>query len=245
VNKPVVRRLLIGDFNGKRVIRSVLFIVIAVYLGLFLYAYFFADRIAFQPPPSSYRDSNRIHKIAVEGNVRLSGIYLDNPTADYTILFAHGNAEDLGMVQPFLEEMRKAGFSVFAYDYRGYGTSNGMPGESKGYEDVVKVYQYLTEELKIPSERIIAHGRSLGGAFAIQLASQKPLGGLVIESSFTSGFRVLTQVPLFPLDRFCNLSKLKTIRCPTLFIHGRRDEIIRFSHGEKLYLSANEPKAQS
>lgn len=217
-------------------------VILSVYLGLFLYAYFFADKIAFQPPPSTYRDDERIIKVTVEGDRRLSAIYLDNPSATHTILFCHGNAEDLGLLRPFLEELRKSGFSVFAYDYRGYGTSNGVPGEASGYRDIETVYTYLTEEYKIPTEKIIAHGRSLGGAFAIHLASRKPVAGLVVESSFTSGFRVLTQVPLFPLDRFRNLSKLSEVQCPTFFIHGRRDEVIRFSHGEALFQSANEPK---
>jgi fermentation-respiration switch protein FrsA (DUF1100 family) len=226
----------------RRVFRSMVLILVFVYFGLFFYAYFFADRIAFQPPESTYRDTNQIIKIEVGGGILLSAVYLKNLSAPHTILFSHGNAEDLGLLLPFLEDLRKSGFSVFAYDYRGYGTSNGVPGEVCGYADIESVFTYLTTELEIPANRIIAHGRSLGGSFAIHLAQKKPLAGLVVESSFTSAFRVLTQIPIFPLDRFRNLAKLEEVHCPALFIHGQRDEIIRFSNGENLFQAANQPK---
>ena len=219
-----------------------LLIILSVYLGLFLYAYFFADKLAFLPPNPTYRDSEQIIKVDVGDGVRLAAVHLKNPSATHTILFSHGNAEDLGVLLPFLEELRKSGFSVFAYDYRGYGTSTGAPGEWSGYTDIESVYSFVTNELQIPAERIIAHGRSLGGVFAIHLASKKPLAGLVVESSFTSGFRVLTQIPIFPLDRFRNLAKLQSVLCPSLFIHGKKDGVIRFSHGEILYRTANHPK---
>ena len=242
MNQFQIKRVVVGDFSRMRIARSMILILLSVYLGLFFYAYFYADRIAFQPPSSTYQENEQIIKIAVDGGVQLSAVYLHNPTAFYTILFTHGNAEDLGLVLPFLLELRKAGFSIFSFDYRGYGTSTGVPGEATGYTDTETVYRYMTEELKISEKRIIAHGRSLGGTFAIHLASKRPLAGLIIESSFTTGFRVLTQIPIFPLDRFHNLSKLKDIHCPILFIHGKRDSVIRFTHGESLYQAAKPPK---
>src|SRR5688572_524791 len=134
------KRLLIGDFTVRRLIRSMLLIILSVYLGLFLYAYFFADKMAFLPPSPTYRDSAQILKVDVGDGIRLSAVHLINPSATHTILFTHGNAEDLGVLLPFLEELRKSGFSVFAYDYRGYGTSTGAPGEWSGYADIESVY---------------------------------------------------------------------------------------------------------
>ena len=118
--------------------------------------------------------------------------------------------------------MRALGFSVFAYDYHGYGTSGGKATEQNAYEDIDAAYNYLTQVLKVPPDRIIAHGRSLGGAVAIDLASRKPLGGLVVESSFVSAFRVVTGYRIFPFDKFRNADKIRQVRCPVLIIHGRR-----------------------
>ncbi len=219
-----------------------LLIALLVYVGLGCCAYFFADRIAFLSPPPTYRDDGEMIKLSVANGNTISALHLTNPNAAYTILYSHGNGEDLGVTRPLLEHLQRIGFSVFAYDYEGYGTSTGKPSESNAYSDIDAAYEYLTERLQIPPSRIIAYGRSLGGAVAIDLAARKPLAGLVIESSFVSGFRVLIRPTFFPFDRFKSASKLKRVSCPTLVIHGTSDEVIGFWHGEKLYELANEPK---
>lgn len=226
----------------KRLLFSLLRMSLMLYVGLFVCAQMFVDKIIFQPRPASYRDTDRIIKLDVGGDTRISAIYLANPQAAYTILYSHGNGEDIGMTLPLLEATREMGFSVFAYDYRGYGTSGGAPSEANAYADVEAAYNYMTGELKIPPAHIIALGRSLGGAVAVDLAARKPLGGLIIESSFVSAFRVVTNVPIFPFDRFRSLSKIKSVSCPVLVMHGTNDEVIPFRHGEKLFERANAPK---
>lgn len=134
------------------------------------------------------------------------------------------------------------GFSVFAYDYRGYGTSSGTASEENSYQDAEAAYDYLVNNLSVPANRIIALGRSLGGAVAVDLAHRRQLGGLIIESSFVSAYRVITKIPVFPFDKFKSLSKIKKVNCPVLVIHGTRDEVVPFWHGEKLFQEANEPK---
>lgn len=236
------RRLLVGDFTMRRLVRSVVLIIVLTYIGLGLYGYFFSDRIAFQPPGPTYRDDGQILKIKTGDGDTISAIHLQNPDAAYTILYAHGNAEDLGIVRPTLEDLRRLGFSVLAFDYRGYGTSGGSPTEEGAYADAAAAYDYLTGPLHVPADRIIAYGRSLGGAVAIDLAARRQVAGLVVESSFVSGFRVLTRVPLFPFDKFRSVEKIKRVHCPVLVIHGRRDEVISFWHGERLFREASEPK---
>jgi len=235
------KRLLIGEVSLKRMIRSALLIAILVYIGTFVYARLFGNRIIFQAPTSSYQDTAEVIKLTSEG-VQISAIYLGNPNASYTILYSHGNAEDIGLIRPLLEETKALGFSVFAYDYRGYGTSSGSSSEHTAYQDIDASYEYLTNAKKIPGHQIIAVGRSLGGAVAVDLASRRPLAGLVVESSFVSAYRVLTRFPIYPFDIFKSHSKMKQIHCPVLIIHGRQDEVIPFWHGEKLFQAANEPK---
>lgn len=239
MNKASLRKLLIGEFTWQRLVRSILFI----YIVVALYVFFRADSMIFLPPPASYQDTQEILKVPVTNNQEVSALYLPNPDAAYTLLYIHGNAEDLGNIRSILEDLHRWGFSVFAYDYRGYGTSDGKPGERNAYQDVNAAYNYLTQQLNIPANQIIVYGRSVGGGSATALASQHPVAGLILESAFTSAFRVVIPLPLFPFDKFSNLPKLKKVRCPVLVMHGQADEIIPFHHGQKLYEAAPEPKA--
>lgn len=218
-----------------------LFTFIFIYSGLILFALLFADSMIFQPPPPSYPDSDRIIKLETD-DATIAATYLPNNKARYTILYSHGNAIDLGQLYPILEEIRSMGFSVFAYDYRGYGLSSGSPSEEKTYSDMDTAYRYLTTQLKTKPENIIALGQSLGGAVSADLASREPLGGLIIESSFVTAYRVLTRVSLLPFDQYKTIKKIKQVQCPVLIIHGKNDQVIPFWHGERLFAQANKPK---
>jgi len=238
MNKKKLKQLLIGDFSFKRLLLSFVFI----YVSVLLYGVFWGDRAIFLPQPSSYQDSPEIMKLNSGVKHKISAIYLPNNKAYYTILFSHGNAEDLGDIRPVLKELHQGGFSVFAYDYQGYGTSQGTPSEQNTYQDIDAAYDYLTTQLKIPRDRVLAYGRSVGGGPTVDLVSRKPVAGLILESTFISAFRVITKIPLFPLDKFTNLDKIKTIHVPVLIMHGTNDDVIPFWHGETLFAIAHPPK---
>lgn len=216
--------------------------MIGAYLALATYATSSADRIIFQPPSPGYGDDASVLKVTSADGARISAKYFPNAEAKFALLFSHGNAEDIGYDTPFLEAIRDAGFAVFAYDYQGYGTSEGKPSEEHVYEDNEAAYFYLINSLHVPRGRIIAYGRSLGAAAAVDLAVRHPVAGLIMESAFTSAFRVLTKIALLPFDKFPNLTKIRNVRCPVLVIHGKRDGIISFYHGQTLFAAANEPK---
>jgi abhydrolase domain-containing protein 17 len=234
-----LRKLLVGEFSWRRMLRSILFI----YVCFMAFAWFRADSIIFATPASSsYQDTKRFIKISVTADERITAIYLPNPKATYTILYSHGNASDLGHNLGLIDRIYQAGFSVLAYDYRGHGTSDGFPSEQNAYQDVDGAYRYLTEQLQIPADKIIVQGRSLGGAMAIDVASKRPVAGLIIESSFTSAFRVLVPFPILPFEKFHSISKLPKVRCPILVLHGEADGTIPFSHGQQLYNATSNPK---
>ena len=132
MKKKPFKRLLVGDFSLKRFMRS--FLIIYVLVGL--WAFFFTDRLIFLPRPSSYSDNGDFIELASGAGVKIAGVYLPNPEARYTILYSHGNAEDLGDILPRLRDLRDIGFAVFAYDYRGYGLSEGRPTVGGAYEDI-------------------------------------------------------------------------------------------------------------
>jgi abhydrolase domain-containing protein 17 len=117
------RKLSTKKFSWKRVMGLLLFI----YTCFGIYIFFRADSMMFSPQPVSYKDTKNILKIPVTASEQISAIYLPNAQAKYTLLYIHGNAEDLGDVRSMLDRLQGLGFSIFAYDYRGYGTSNGTP----------------------------------------------------------------------------------------------------------------------
>ncbi len=240
MDKRKIRKILVGDLTIKKAVRT----LVLMYICFVLFAYLFSDRIIFfgQGRQSSYEDGPEILKIETKDGGKISALYLSEPNSEFTVLYSHGNAEDIGDIREVLEAFRNKGFSVLAYDYHGYGTSSGTPSEKNTYEDAEAAYEYLVGKLGCPPDRIIALGRSLGGGAATHLACRKKLAGLILEGAFVTAFRTATHFPLLPFDKFRNIDKIKQVHCPILVIHGKNDEIVPFWHGEKLFETANEPK---
>ena len=223
--------------------KAVLATAVLVYVAFAAFAWLMSDRMMFLPPDPSYRAGQfPIVMVPTDGG-SIATLYLPNPRAAITVLFAHGNAEDLGHVAPWAEELRRAGFAVLAFDYRGYGMSTGGPASAAGAtSDMEAVYHHAVNTLKIPPSRIVLYGRSVGSGPATDVATRVPIGGLVLESAFVSAFRVLTRVSLLPFDRFHNLRHIRRVRAPILVVHGTDDEVIPVSHGRRLYEAAGQPK---
>lgn len=238
MNKKNIIRLLIGKFSILRLIRSILII----YILIGFWAFFFSDRLIFLPRPSSYQTNQDFVKLKSRNRTQITGIYLPLPKAEYTILYSHGNGEDLGEILPRLRDLRDIGFNIFSYDYQGYGTSQGRPSVVGAYQDVNAAYEYLTQKLGIPANKIIVYGYSVGGGPSVDLASRQPVAGLVIESSFTTAFRVVTGIPVYPFDKFPNIDNIKNVNCPVLVIHGNADRVIPFYHGQQLFAMVDQPK---
>lgn len=219
--------------------------LLLVYLGLAVVVYFSADRLIFLPPASSYAPGELpIVHIPTDDGARIAALHLPHPTGRLTLIYSHGNAEDLGHLAGIVEAIRdSAGVSVLAFDYRGYGLSTGgPPTAAEATRDLEAVYRWATRELRVPPERIVLHGRSVGTGPAVELAAREPVAGLIVESGFVSAFRVMTRVRLLPFDRFPNLRHMRDVRAPVLVVHGTDDEVIPFSHGRRLYEAAPEPK---
>lgn len=225
-------------------IKTLIQFILVGYMGLSLFAYLIAPGMIFIPPKPSYERSPSTIMIRTENNILIAANYYPNPKAQYTILYCHGNAADLGLISPLLQYFQANGFSVFSFDYQGYGQSGGRPSESGTYRDAEAAYDYLVKDLHVAPEKIIVSGKSLGAAVALQLALNKKVAGLVMESPFLSAYRVMTQIPLFPFDRYTNLSKIKDLKVPLLVIHGTADNTIPFWQGKKLYDVAKVPKAK-
>lgn len=212
------------------------------YLLLGLTIWLVADSILFQPPRSAKLPLPNEITIPLANQQKLSLLYLPNEGARYTILFSHGNAEDLTTLTPFLQRLQHQGYAVLAYDYPGYGNSTGKPSEANTYEAITAAYHYLTTELSVSPEKIILYGRSLGTGPSTELATKQQCAGLILESPFVSAYRVYTHWPLYPFDPYQNLHKIPQVKSPILLIHGTRDSVIPVWHGQKIFAAAKSPK---
>jgi len=223
-------------------IKTILISILILYICFFIFAFLFSNRLMFPRPIPSYKDTNATLKLKTRDGQLITAIYLPNQTAHYVVLVSHGNGEDLGHITPFLKKFHSKGFAIFAYDYHGYGTSEGIPTEKNVYEDINTAYDYLIQTLHYKPTQIIIYGRSIGTGPSIELATHKPIAGLILESPFVSIFQVVTHFTLLPFDKFKNLNKIKKIHCPLLIIHGSQDLTVPFWHGKKLFNAANQPK---
>ena len=207
--------------------------LLLTYIVVGVYAWFFADNLIFLPPAASYHDSPDVVYIDNDKH-RLAAVHRVNPEARYTLLYSHGNAVDIGRLQHLFDAFYRHGYSVLAYDYSGYGLSDGQASEGQSYRDIDAAYTYLRAS-GVPAENIIAYGHSLGAAVSIELATKQPLAALVLEAPFATAFRVITHVPLFPFDKFANLDKLPAINVPLYIMHSRNDRVVPFWHSQKLF----------
>lgn len=179
-------------------------------------------------------------------HVRLHGWYVAQPQSRWVTLFLHGNAGNLTHRYMHFREITGAASSVLMVDYRGYGKSAGTPSEKGLYLDAEAAYLHLLSTGHNP-EHIILHGESLGSAVAVDLASRRRCGALILEAPFTAASDVAgTVLPIVgPLlvRGFDSRRKIGGVHAPILFIHGAADEIVPLRFGQALFAVAPEPKA--
>src|ERR1041384_559061 len=167
--------------------------------------------------------------------------------SDMVMLWFHGNAGNITYRYEMIREMMELPVEVFIIDYRGYGKSEGTPTERGLYLDARAAWDYLTNTRGVPANRIIILGKSLGGAPAIDLATQVEPAGVIVQSSFTSARDMASSVlPFFPAvllrTKMGSINKIANVHCPKLFIHSPADEIVPYKLGRRLYEAAPEPK---
>ncbi|GAB4131428.1 MAG: alpha/beta hydrolase [Cyanobacteria bacterium J069] len=169
-----------------------------------------------------------------------------------TVLYLHGTGSNLGDHPRLAAQFYELGWSAFLIDYRGYGESQGdFPSEQAVYADAIAALAYLTETRRIPPQRIVVMGRSIGGAIALELATRHPdLAAVVVESSFTSMRDMISHfvpVQLLPVDfllhqKFDSLAKVRSLQMPLLIIHGTGDRVVPSRMGQALHDAASPPK---
>ena len=165
------------------------------------------------------------------------------------ILYFHGNMSNVTQGLEKIELMHDLGFSVFTFEYRGYGESEGHPlFEDDFYRDARAAMLWL-ERHGWDESQIIYYGHSMGSAVAIQLAIEQPPLGLLLESSFSS-FSDLFKLKApfvymfggWTFKEFNNISKMPKLKSPIIFVHGEEDDIAPSWMSNKLYDKSPLPK---
>lgn len=221
---------------------KILIFLVLLYIVCCVLARIVSEGMVFRPPPSSYGETPELIYFQAADGTRLAALHLKNPGAKHLFLHFHGNGEDLGYARYWLEQARAEGFEVLALDYRGYGHSEGSPTEKNYYADAGAVLAHCRDSLGWKPERIVVHGRSLGGAAAARLAAKFPVAALIVENAFVSAYRVMTVKPVLLGDRFETIADIARPLCPVLVIYGTKDEVIGPWHGPALFETAPEPK---
>ncbi|NEQ50225.1 MAG: alpha/beta hydrolase [Leptolyngbya sp. SIO3F4] len=168
-----------------------------------------------------------------------------------TLLYLHGNSENIGANLGLAHRYQRMGFNVLMVDYRGYGLSPGeFPNEQRVYEDAIAAHTYLTQTRQVLTQQLWLFGHSLGGAIAIELAVQRPAAGLIVQSTFSSMLRAVNltgQYDWFPVNwiltqRFDSIVKVPQLQLPVLYIHGIEDDTTAAVMSEELHAVSLTPK---
>ena len=217
--------------------------------------FFPPEKSGFFPSDNDYI-LNTIHGSYIQVKELTSKV---NP--DIYMILSHGNAETLNNILEWAKEflLPHLDINYVAYEYTGYSSpqssirstsmnlineqnSKFYPSEIYTYNDIEAVYLNLVEKRKVPKEKIVAFGRSLGSGPSCYLAEKYNIGGLIIESGFTSILRVVFNLRFsFIFDMYCNINRMSNISCKTLIIHCVDDEIVPFKHSLELFTNAKNP----
>ncbi len=163
------------------------------------------------------------------------------------LLYFHGNAEDIGKAQDFMDLMsEELKVHVIAMEYVGYGIYPGSPTAELISDDAFNVYDYIHSCMKWEEENIIIFGRSIGTGFATLVAASRNPGMLILMSSFTSIKDVVKymacMLTMMVADRLRNIDLIPAVKCPKLFIHGLQDSFVPAAFTQELFAAAKEPK---
>jgi fermentation-respiration switch protein FrsA (DUF1100 family) len=229
----------------------------AALLAIYLVLRWFEHRQVYQPDRGMDADGGELGRpfedihFSATDDVRLNGWFfpanIDSPRRHLVYLLCHGNAGNISHRLEHCAALLETGPSVFIFDYRGYGRSEGRPGEEGTYRDAQGAHRWLREK-GFAAANIIALGESLGGGIASELVLRETVGGLILQSTFTSvtelGAELFLWLPVRWLGRikYDTCSKLPRVKVPVLIMHSRADSLIGFQHAERNFAATNEPK---
>jgi fermentation-respiration switch protein FrsA (DUF1100 family) len=241
---------------GSWIVKLVLVLLVA-YAAIVGSIWFFQDRLVYYPhkahtpgaTPGAVGAAYDDFGVKTEDGETLNVWWVPAASPKGAVLFLHGNAGNISQRIDYALMFKKLGYSTMLVDYRGYGKSSGKPSEQGTYRDAEAAWRWLTRERGFPERNIVIFGESLGGGVGSWLAARHKPRALVLESTFTSaldlGAELYRFIPVRLISRlkYDTLRQLEDVDAPVMIIHSRSDDIVPFSHAERLYAAAKSPKA--
>ena len=227
--------------------------IIIAYIVVIIFVYFYQRNLLYHPSENNYQNdtiqfSHQEIFIKVNDEIKLKSWIINKDLKNFkTLVFFHGNAGDLSNRIYKLNELDKLNINILLISWRGFSGNEGYPTEKNLYEDAEAAIKWLNKK-KVSNSQIILYGESLGTGVAVEIASKNNFNSIILESPFTSiENSAKIYYPYLPVsfllkDRYDSISKIKKINSPILIMHGRKDDIVPFFMGKKLFEKANSPK---
>jgi pimeloyl-ACP methyl ester carboxylesterase len=221
-------------------------VVVLVFFFFFVFVRSSESSVAFKPSTAIFLDPLDVglafREVYFNSGFfyQLHGWLVQTPGAEKNILFCHGHSGNMSNYLPKIKMLSELGFNVFIFDYRGFGRSKGVPTEQGLYKDAEAAYDRLMGIDAVNEYPVLVYGEDIGAVAALRLADQRRVKALVLESAFTSA-RELARVyypwvPSFFISlEFNAIDMVQGLRRPKLFIHDRKDPVVPFRLGRRLY----------
>jgi pimeloyl-ACP methyl ester carboxylesterase len=229
---------------------SLVKIALGVAIAVPALLWLFQERMIFFPQALQTRPVSRGGfeeiVIAAADGAKLRGWFVRGSGPAALVIYFGGNAEEVSWLTDF--SGRFGGGSLLLVNYRGYGESEGAPGERALLDDAVAVYEYAVRRADVDPERIVAMGRSLGSGVAVHLAAERRVRAVILVSPYDSLVSVAKRhYPFLPVSlmlrhRFDSLARARRIEVPLLCLVATEDRVIPISHSRALFDAWRGPK---
>lgn len=157
------------------------------------------------------------------------------------LIYFGGNAEEVTTFLYYCGEKHFSQYALGFFNYRGYGLSLGKPNQQTFFFDALSIYDFLSTQCSVDSQRIYVMGRSLGSGVATYLASQRPVKGVILISPYDSIKSLAEErYPFFiengDIERnaFESTKYAPTIKSNALALVGLKDTLISPQHSQNL-----------
>ena len=228
------------------------FLLILIYVGITVVIYFYQRKLLYHPFNTQVSGEGLIHNFETinfktSDNLLLKGWFHLKSSKKKTILFLHGNAGNLDNRIDKLNSIGNMDVNFLIIAWRGYSGNPGKPSEEGLYKDARGSIKWLNEK-GISNDQIVLYGESLGTAIATEVGQNNNFAGIILEAPFTSMVDMGQKIyPIFPVkfllkEKYETKKKINNIKYTILIMHGKKDKIVPFYMGEKIYSLANEKK---
>jgi len=229
-----------------------IFLLAAILLGVPAAAWLAQERLIFFPQPvvsTTYlpAEVKPLEIVATDGTRLRGWIRVTREMPAPVVLYFGGNAEEVSGT--LVDQRWPRDWTIVAINYRGYGTSEGKPGEAALVADALVIYDAIVARPEVDTRRIVALGRSLGTGVAVKLAAARPLAGVILVSPFDNlvavGRTHYSWLPVSTLlrHRFDSDVEARRMHVPLLAIVAERDSIIPHERSQALYDAWTGPKS--